>query len=269
MGCDWELKIQVFHRDRWVTIVWVGTKTSTGGGHLMLSAQEIYRQGIKGKYRSTDPILNEKEVDPIAFIIAAPFDKKEKAAAAAGGGEAAAGDKKAADQQEEAGDQEEKEDYTITAHVTEESGDASYMFYSKEQFRSFVRSCKQNLPARCPPDFYSTLLTPMLDWCDMALSAAPYHKEIWIEPEPDEVQQVVRKLQQAQEDLATAHRNHIDELLGDRCPIVVIDQVAPFCSPRGSDVRVAVRDCEGWYEGVLSGDVPATAPQMPPGCPTM
>ena len=52
MGCDFMIKIQVRYGFRWIDVVLFGTKTTTGGGPIIMAANRL-RKASKVKWRES------------------------------------------------------------------------------------------------------------------------------------------------------------------------------------------------------------------------
>jgi hypothetical protein len=57
MGCDFEIQIQVLFRNKWIPVIFLGTKTKCGGFPLGHATRTVYKKKeIKENYRFDDSV---------------------------------------------------------------------------------------------------------------------------------------------------------------------------------------------------------------------
>lgn len=132
------------------------------------------------------------------------------------------------------------------------------LYLSREQWSNLV----DQLPAvRQDPDtlhpvHYHSLIncnSPMLSWCEMAMTALPIPNciditsELYMSPEAWVMkcqQHVTNALQQRQTDLATAYAKQmqLEKLFSSLLPCELVRVIVEYASPRADDVRIVIAD---------------------------
>jgi hypothetical protein len=249
MGCDFELQIQVFFQDRWIPVVFFGTKTRCGGFPLGTATRMLYKQkGIKGDYHRNDQVAYtyEDTMKHLGF----PPDARPPT-------------KQFYFYDTEGNLIEDQEDPEYNAKKYK-----SFLFYSRDQFQQLIR-CIQPLPGHKPPysELYINLMKPVLAWMSISKSVWPMQDEIWMSDEKSEIEKTTQAL-------LIAQKRKIDHykflfLCFRFLPRELIQIILEFAFPCGSDVRVAWWDDEGHSELMVGYSSPEEAIEPQADCVVM
>lgn len=225
MGCEYELIIQVLYGNKWVNIVYFGTKTGCGGYPLCAAPVKLKQaKGIEGNYHADEPFaLMQNEV-----LLAMGLEPKKNDGFL--GGRIAC----------------TKEYNTHEEHEPKEDENIPYLYYSMDEFKQLIQKIPIN--PHGDPFVYIGIMQPVPQWMEMAKTAYPHLEEIWMSDETKEQEKVISLLIEKQKLLAKTYSDDlVTNMKYNKFAISedLIRYIAEFASPKGSDVRIAWNDIEG------------------------
>eukprot|EP01031_Cornospumella_fuschlensis_P041183 gene41183-50255_t len=285
MGCNFDIQIQALYGAIWVTIARFGTKTRCGGLPLCPPMRELARsRGIMGDYGLQYPCV-PSNFDGAAFIMQGnnlPSEEKPSTTAenaTVAGKATEEGDEEKETERTNEDDKEEKEntegkETESTNKVYEEDEDAYNdrcerynLYYSKEQFQSFVE-CIQPIHGEWKPSLYQDLMAPVPMWCEMARTALPLTcGEIWMSDEDKDIEDTTNRFSIQQQEYKRLWLEAYAKTVADATNLSLeLSTVISHYAMGAKDVRVAIRDDERQAEAIRNGDL---SEPTPPRCIVM
>lgn len=169
MGCDFDIQIQVLYGGKWVTIISLYDRTSTGGYPLTDAMWSVLKhKGLHGTYGLDSPECGNL---PVLWQSESPIQTKSHHVVVKNSGDAnAVGDK-----EEDFSEDSDNED-----HV---NPDQKKAFYSQEEFRNFTRYCGPSFMNRMTlqrSNEHKEYLKQIPMWMDLARFAYPVKKNSMI-----------------------------------------------------------------------------------------
>ncbi len=215
MGCDFNLLIQVRYGDVWVNIVNFGTKTGCGGYPLCAAPVALAKEmGTRGTYHADEAeVLMVDEV-----LMAMGLEAKNEG---------------------------KHVESRLAMYKIEYPGEGvpHYLYYSTEEFRDLIK----RIPLlEHEGDQYTRLMDPIPKWMEMATTAYPEFKEVWMHEAPEHIERMTKSLCDRQTLLSETYKELLVKTLHGKIDLSedLIRYIAGFASPRGSDVRLAWNDDE-------------------------
>ncbi|CAE7612193.1 unnamed protein product [Symbiodinium natans] len=271
MGCDFEIFIQVFLRQRWRTCLHLQTKTRCGGGPLCKTMRNVaISLPDSGRLGAGEVIAQPTNcTQPESELCLQIQDLQEQLLNPDG---ACASKELEAIADEQAFLPEKllhlRGGQMLTYHVAEKSA----LLYSPEEFQQFVEALRK-YEAQLEEEFacnrmlYFRLLCGIPAICLMLGSACPViemGEPIWLDDGWSE--QIMSEIKQTQDRRATQWSDLIQRIFRvRRLPTDVLNCIASLSLPVSPRVRVAMCDDEGQSEKIREGDF--TEPEL--GCTMM
>eukprot|EP01031_Cornospumella_fuschlensis_P035548 gene35548-43105_t len=168
-------------------------------------------------------------------------------------------------------DDEEKETVSTNEDDTEDEDaykefcEACNLYYSKEQFKSFIE-CIQPIHESGKPSLYQDLMAPVPMWCEMARTALPLTcGEIWMSDEDKDIEDTTNRFSIQQQEYKRLWLEAYAKTVADdtKLPLELSTVILDYAMG-AKDVRVAIRDDEGQSEAIRNGDL-----SEPPRCIVM
>ena len=228
MGCHFEIQIQVLHGQHWIKIATFYTRTRCGGYPLSNAPPDFAQiQGVMGNYGLELECLKAR-YDPIAAILSHELIGLENKVSLPTGGS------------------------FETVEENDSEIERNSLFYSKDQFAELIKLIENVSEDETLANVHQLLMTPLLLWCEMALTSAP----LLARPDEDfpiielteirsEIDDITNRFLEGQQKLLNDQR-----LRSQQKSSSTSEDAVPI---RGSDVRVSWCDEEGQSGALRAG----------------